>query len=97
MPSWDDEYDTPNSWSATEHDLFDSLVGGDAEIGQDQHLQALYDSALFSGHDGEGIHGNGGREHDFLLQELEDYLLSEYGIDFSDTFDWDAYDRWYEG
>ena len=26
---------------------------------------------------------------------LSDYIMDEYGIDFDDIFDWDAYREWY--
>lgn len=97
MPSWDDGYDVPNSWSATEHDLYDGLTGGDPDIAGDQYLQALFDSAMFSGPDGDGIHGGGGPARDAVYDALVDYLDREYGIDFDDVFDWEGYENWYEG
>lgn len=89
--AWDDEYSVPAEWSETEERLFDDLIGADSRIGDDQFLQGLFDEALF--HD---IHGHGGPEHDFLMDQLAQYLLDEYDIVFDEVFDWEGWRDWYD-
>jgi hypothetical protein len=91
VASWDDDYYVPQDWSDAEAQIYDRMVSGDAEIGNDQHLQGLYDAAFF-----DNIHGNGGPEHDFLVDALRDYLLDRYDIEFDDVFDWEAWRDWYD-
>ena len=90
MP-WDDDYSVPREWTPDEVEIYDRMVEGNPDIGSDQFLQALYDEALF--HD---IHGNGSPQHDFLMEQLIDYLRDTYGIEFDDVFDWEQWRRWYE-
>lgn len=94
--AWDDDYNVPEEWSATESLLFDELIGQNPDIGQDQYLQALYDAALYGADpDHTDIHGGGGPQHDYLMDELMTYLDDVYGIIFDDVFDWEAWREWY--
>jgi len=89
--AWDDEFDyyVPESWSERQADLYDDLVNADPVIAADQELQFLYQEALF---DLE----LSAPDRQIIIDMLEDYLMDQYGIDFDDVFDWDAYRSWYE-
>lgn len=83
----DDEVYVPDDWDDREFDMFDDLMRGmPLESLNDTELQDLFHDALFSGHE------HLGQEFD----DLKDYLWDEYGIDFSEDFDWDAYRDWYD-
>lgn len=89
--SWDDSFDyyVPSTWSDEQADLYDSLLGGNGAIAGDQQLQFLYQEALYDMELSP-------MDREIVLEMLEDYLWSEYGIDFDDVFDWDGYREWYE-
>lgn len=97
--AWSDDYDVPASWGYDEHTLFDRLTGGDAAIAGDSYLQSLFDAAFYHYENSptESIHGHGGDERNFIINELTDYLFDEYGIDFDDSFDWEGWRSWYDG
>lgn len=90
--AWDDEYNVPEDWNSAEIDMYGDFVDIDERIGEDQYLQELFHEALF--HD---IHGHGGPEHDFLMDQLAEYLLNEYDLLFDEIFDWEGWREWYEG
>lgn len=85
----DDEYFVPADWYGAEKDLYDSLVDGDPELGNDHTLQLLFDVALFD----SDIRPE---EREGAMDVLIEYLWDEYGLDFDDIFDWDGYREWYE-
>lgn len=87
MASDDDDVYVPEEWDDREFEMFDDLMRGmDIDDLNDTHLQDLYHDALFSGHE------HLGQEFD----DLKDYLWDEYGIDFDEDFDWNAYREWYD-
>ena len=87
MANDDDEVYVPENWDDLEFDIYDDLMRGmPLEALNDTHLQDLFDDALFSGQK------HLGDDYD----ALKDYLWDEYGIDFAEDFDWDAYREWYD-
>lgn len=88
---WDDDYDyfVPASWSESEANLYDELVGGNPDIAGDHRLQFLYDAALFHTELSPP-------DRQIILDALKEYMWDEYSIDFDDAFDWDGYREWYE-
>lgn len=85
----DDEYFVPDDWYGAEKDLYDSLVDGDPELGNDHTLQLLFDVALFD----SDIRPE---EREGAMDVLIEYLWDEYGLDFDEIFDWEGYRDWYE-
>ncbi len=83
------DYSVPEDWDAVEHLLFDALIGGDDRIGDDDHLQALFDAAMFDT-------DRTSTERDAIYDELVSYLWDEYQIDFEEVFDWEDYREWYD-
>lgn len=78
-----------NEWSNVEFNLFDNMAGGNENLYDDQWVQTLYDAALFEHDIASGDRGA-------ILNSLRDYLWDEYGIDFDNVFDWDAYREAYD-
>lgn len=87
---WDDQWENlPDEWSPTESQLFEQFVNGDDLMENDRLLQALYDEAMF----------NFDLPHSdrvLILETMRDYVWDEYGIDFDDVFDWEAYREAYD-
>jgi hypothetical protein len=81
--------DTGGFWGDdVERDIYESLVGHERDIFDDQHLQILFHEAYFD------------RDLDAetrasMQDELERYMLEEYDMDFDNHFDWVAYREWY--
>lgn len=85
----DDDYVIPEDWSDTEIELFDSLVAGDANVGEDFYLQDLFDAALF---DPDATMA----EREEAYNRMVEYLWDQYDIDFDEAFDWEDFRAWYE-
>lgn len=83
------DFDIPDDWYGSEERMFDRLVGGNDELGNDYHLQDLFDDALFN----DDLTSD---ERSSAYEELVDYLYDEYGIDFEQSFDWEDYREWYD-
>lgn len=83
------DFDVPDDWYGDEERLFDRLVSGDDELGNDYHLQDLFDDALFR----DDLTP---QEREDAYQELIDYLWEEYQLDFEQVFDWEDYREWYD-
>lgn len=67
--------------------MFDDVTGGDID---DPRAQALFHEAYF--HKGSDYSPE---ERAAIRDELSNYLLNEYGIDFDDAFDWDTWRETY--
>jgi hypothetical protein len=66
------------------------MAGYNDELFNDQWVRTLYDISLFD-------FGNVTREDRALaINALRDYMESEYGMDFDDVFDWEAYREAYD-
>ncbi len=83
---------TDDEWSDYIDELFDA--------GPDDYTDILFSNGpdldpyaqeLFSDWMGTGF------KDDSALAELDRYMWQEYGIDFSDVFDWEDFREWYEG
>ncbi len=83
------EFDVPDYWYEEEERLFDHLLGGDTFLGNDPELQDMFDTAYFD--------PDATTEDRYMAREdIRDYLLDEYGIDFDQYFDWEGWRDWYE-
>jgi hypothetical protein len=80
--------DLPDDWYSAETSMYVDMLGGDPHLVGDDSLQMLFHEALF---DMELSPDN----RDIIYNELVDYLYTEYGVDFDDVFDWEAYREWY--
>lgn len=78
-----------NDWSSVEFSLYDTAVGNNPGAFEDTFTQALYDTALFN----FDIDAN---ERAIVLDALRDRMWDEYGVDFDDVFDWEAYREAYD-
>lgn len=77
----------PADWSTFEKNLWDPF--GD-EVYNDRTAQALYHEGFYNFDARQG-------EITAIRENLRGYLMYEYGIDFDDVFDWDAWRENYEG
>lgn len=82
-----DEWEVPDHWDDTEANLWQDFVNQNPELGSDDYAMILFHHSFF---DLEMPH----YDRDVLNEHLVEYLEA-MGIDFNDTFDWDAYDDWY--
>ena len=79
----------PGEWSDIERGLFEDMAAYDPDIIDDHMLQTLYDTAMF---DWDICR----EERDYAYNALVEYLWTEYGLDFEDVFDWEAYREAYD-
>jgi hypothetical protein len=82
--SWyDDLWDSADDYFTGEPapDVNELLFGNSSIV--DEHAQHLFMEAFFEGDDKAYI-------------DLVDYMDSEYGIDFEESFDWQDFQEWYE-
>ena len=89
---WDNRYqwDVPNHWNRTEKNLFLGLTDEEEALLNDGRLKLLYHASVF---DLEILPP----DREIYRQHLIEYLADEYGIDFDEAFDWEAFKIWYEG
>lgn len=73
----------PQDWSETESEIWQNSFG-DFDAFYDPVAQTLYNEAFFNFDAREG-------EVSAIRNALEEYLATEYGIDFDAEFDWDAW------
>lgn len=84
------------NWGDAEDDLFIGALenvgdqGKAYEMLNDEWLQFLYHESLF---DRENMST---AERANVYESLEAYVLEEYGIDFSEIYDWEAYREAYD-
>lgn len=78
-----------SDWSYIEFGLFDNMANGYLPMYEDRQLQALYDAALFN-------HDIASSDRAAIVNGLREYMWDEYGIDFDDIFDWEAYRESYD-
>lgn len=67
------------------HDFSESLP----EVYADQNAQLLFHESLFNFQDWTDA------QREAIGDMMNDYFMDEYGIDFEDMFDWEAYREWY--
>lgn len=84
-----DDFDIPGEWYSIESFLFNDLIGGDYEAFTDEHLQGLFDTAMFDP-------DTSTEERQEAYDALIEYLWEEYNINFEDAFDWEDYREWYD-
>lgn len=78
-----------NEWSYIEFGLYDQMATGNMELYNDNFAQNLYDAALFD-------HDISRDDRAAVMDTLRDYMWEEYGVDFDDVFDWEAYREAYD-
>lgn len=78
-----------NEWSYIEFGLYDQMASGNMELYNDNFAQNLYDAALFD-------HDISRDDRAAVMDTLRDYMWEEYGVDFDDVFDWEAYREAYD-
>lgn len=78
-----------NEWSYIEFGLYDQMASGNMELYNDNFAQNLYDAALFD-------HDISRDDRAAVMDTLRDYMWDEYGVDFDDVFDWEAYREAYD-
>lgn len=73
----------PDNWSNNEKDMW---VGAFEPIGafDDRHAQALFNEGYFN-------FELPSDERVAIREALDEYLMNEYGIDFDEIFDWEAW------
>ena len=77
----------PNDWSDFEKRLWDDFPD---DVVDDRIAQAMYNDAYFN-------HDLTSDDRMAIRSAFSDYLDQEYGIDFDQIFDWDAWRDAYEG
>lgn len=71
----------PNDWTSAEASLFEDMFGDEFN---DRTAQALYHAGYFDKeYDGD--------QRAAIRENLDSYLMDTYGIDFSDSFDWEKW------
>lgn len=85
-PRDEDEWLNPQytDWSTDYRSVYEDLASGTTAL-NDRIAQELFDAGFVSMDYADSGLLNGIRE------SLSSYLMSEYGIDFDDVFDWDAW------
>lgn len=84
MPQHDDEWAEGLGWSSTEERLFEDIGERNEQIFNDELLQQAFDVGWFD--------MNVSSEYREAAREFViEWLDSEYGIEFDDVFDWDAW------
>lgn len=78
-----------DEWSEVEFQLFDSMASANPDLYNDQWIQTLYDAALFE-------HDISSSDRAAIMESLRDYMWDEYGLDFDDVFDWEAFREAYD-
>lgn len=78
-----------NEWSYIEFGMFDQMAAGNMALYNDSFAQNLYDGALFN-------HDVSSQDRSAIMNALRDYMWDEYGMDFDDVFDWEAYREAYD-
>lgn len=84
IPDWAESL----HWSQSEYDMFESAALGDAY--DDRLLQTLYHEAFFN-FDNSGVPFGNTTIMEAFREELRAYVEREYGIDWDEHFDWDAW------
>lgn len=79
-----------DDWYEFERTIFEETFPPDKpEMLNDPHLQDLFDDAWF----------NPDVSHDERMdarEELREYLMDVYDVDFDEVFDWEDWAEWYE-
>lgn len=78
----------PEGWSDVERELWHPFEGYGSD---DPTAQALFDAGYFSPGEWDSD------QIAAIRGELDRYMMDEYGIDFSEVFDWEAWRSDYEG
>ncbi len=90
MASWDDDFDLPEKWGPEQRSIWQDMVRDIPPAArEDNTLMMLYDYALFDD-------TLSPRDKDVVYFALTDLLRDDYGVDFDEIFDWEAYKEWYE-
>lgn len=79
-------WDSLDRWNDRELEIFTDSLPASAQ--DDDFVQFLYHEALFDMDISPEYRSE-------IYEMLVDYLADEYGIDFGDAMDWEAYREWY--
>jgi|1185.fasta_scaffold511354_1 hypothetical protein len=82
--AWWSQSGGDEEWSHRQEHIWDSVTGSNDEAQNDAHLARLFNDTVFE-------------HYNASTSELEHYLWDEYGIDFANEMDWEAWREWYEG
>lgn len=80
----DDEWAENLGWSGIEERLFEDIGERNEQIFQDELLQQAFDIGWFDMDVGSDY-------REAAREFVYEWLESEYGIDFDEVFDWDAW------
>jgi len=78
-----------NEWGYIEFSLYEGMANDFQPLYNDTMAQNLFDAALFD-------HDISRGDRAAIMDSLRDYMWEEYGIDFDDVFDWEAYREAYD-
>lgn len=78
-----------NEWGYIEFSLYEQMADGSMNLYNDNMAQNLFDAALFD-------HDISSGDRAAIMDSLRDYMWDEYGVDFDDVFDWEAYREAYD-
>lgn len=79
-----------NEWSSDiELRLFENIADQTPGLYADTFIQNLYDAALFN-------YDIDTAERKIILEAMRDRMWDEYGVDFDNVFDWEAFREAYD-
>jgi hypothetical protein len=78
-----------DKFSEREYAMWHDFSGSMTEIYEDRNAQLLFHESLFNFGDWTEAQRNA------ISEMMTDYFMDEYGIDFEEYFDWEAYREWY--
>jgi hypothetical protein len=81
--------DLPRAWGPNKASLWADATMGEPAFARDWRAQAFYDAALFT-------HSEEREDREQNLANFKQYIWDEYGIDWDDVFDWEAYREAYD-
>lgn len=82
MPEDDWEF-IPNGWTNSEQDMWQNVTEGTGAL-NDEVAQALFNEAYFNFDLSSDQIGA-------IRDALDGYMMDQYGLDFDEVFDWEAY------
>lgn len=86
----DGQWEAPDHWDDSEAEMFQDLVDANPQIADNDTVELYFHTAYF-----DTDTGLTQAELDVVRDELHDYLYEEYGIEWDDVFDWEAFREWY--
>lgn len=84
-----DSWSVPAHWSELEEQLWHDIIDARPMISGDEKAEMLFHAGYFS----DGLTPG---EYDAVKDALSEYLQEEYGFEWDDYFDWEAWREWYD-